>query len=168
MLPLCFVLMPFGKKSIPSGVTVDFDAVYQDLIAPAITAAGMEPLRADEEVGGGIIHKPMFERLILCDFAVADLTGANANVFYELGLRHGIRPATTVLLYAGTERMMFDVAPLRALPYTLDPAGRRTWRPLAPVCASCWRPRKPSRANRVPTARSFSWWTAIAHRTSLA
>lgn len=124
MLPLCFVLMPFGKKSIPSGVTVDFDAVYQDLIAPAITAAGMEPLRADEEVGGGIIHKPMFERLILCDFAVADLTGANANVFYELGLRHGIRPATTVLLYAGTERMMFDVAPLRALPYTLDPAGR--------------------------------------------
>lgn len=124
MLPLCFVLMPFGKKTIPSGATVDFDAVYQDLIAPAITAAGMEPLRADEEVGGGIIHKPMFERLILCDFAVADLTGANANVFYELGLRHGIRPATTVLLYAGTECMMFDVAPLRALPYTLDPAGR--------------------------------------------
>ena len=124
MLPLCFVLMPFGKKTIPSGATVDFDAVYQDLIAPAISAAGMEPLRADEEVGGGIIHKPMFERLILCDFAVADLTGANANVFYELGLRHGIRPATTVLLYAGAERMAFDVAPLRALPYQLDPDGK--------------------------------------------
>ena len=27
MLPLCFVLMPFGKKTIPSGATVDFDAV---------------------------------------------------------------------------------------------------------------------------------------------
>ena len=124
MLPLCFVLMPFGKKTIPSGATVDFDAVYQDLIAPAISAAGMEPLRADEEVSGGVIHKPMFERLILCDFAVADLTGANANVFYELGLRHGIRPATTVLLFAGTERMAFDVAPLRALPYTLGPDGK--------------------------------------------
>jgi hypothetical protein len=84
----------------------------------------MEPLRADEEVGGGIIHKPMFERLILCDLAVADLTGANANVFYELGLRHGIRPATTILLFAGTERMAFDVAPLSALPYQLGPDGR--------------------------------------------
>lgn len=126
MLSLCFVLMPFGKKTIPSGTTVDFDAVYHDLIAPAISAAGMEPLRADEEVSGGVIHKPMFERLILCDFAVADLTGANANVFYELGLRHGIRPATTVLLFAGNERMAFDVAPLRALPYQLGPDGKPT------------------------------------------
>ena len=86
----------------------------------------MEPLRADEEVTGGVIHKPMFERLILCDYAVADLTGANANVFYELGLRHGIRPATTILLFAGTERMAFDVAPLRALPYQLGPDGKPT------------------------------------------
>ena len=124
MVPLCFVLMPFGKKVIPSGTSVDFNAVYDDLIAPAIIKAGMEPLRADEEVVGGIIHKPMFERLILCDFAVADLTGANANVFYELGVRHGIRPATTVLLFAGTERMPFDVAPLRAMPYQLGPDGK--------------------------------------------
>lgn len=124
MLPLCFVLMPFGKKTIPSGTTVDFDAVYHDLIAPAIGAAGMEPLRADEEVTGGVIHKPMFERLMLCDFAVADLTGASANVFYELGLRHGIRPATTVLMFAGSERTPFDVAPLRAMPYQLGPDGK--------------------------------------------
>jgi hypothetical protein len=124
MLPLCFVLMPFGRKTIPSGATVDFDAVYDDLVAPAICAAEMEPLRADEEVTGGVIHKPIFERLILCEFAVADLTGANANVFYELGLRHGVRPATTVLLYAGTERMPFDVAPLRALPYRFGADGK--------------------------------------------
>jgi tetratricopeptide (TPR) repeat protein len=116
--------MPFGRKAIASGATVDFDAVYQELIAPAIAAAGMEPLRADAEVTGGVIHKPMFERLILCDFAVADLTGANANVFYELGLRHGIRPSTTVLLFAGAERMPFDVAPLRALPYQLGADGK--------------------------------------------
>ena len=48
--------------------------------------AGLEPLRADEEQAGGISHKPMFERLVLCDYAVADLTAANANVFYELGV----------------------------------------------------------------------------------
>ena len=86
--PLCFVLMPFGKKPDAAGTLIDFDAVYRDLIAPAIATRGCEPLRADEEMTGGIIHKPMFERLVLCEYAVADLTTANANVFYELGVRH--------------------------------------------------------------------------------
>ncbi len=90
--PLCFVLMPFGTKPDGSGGIVDFDAVYRELIAPAIVDADLEALRADEEVTGGIIHKPMFEQLILCEFAVADLTTANANVFYELGVRHAVRP----------------------------------------------------------------------------
>ena len=85
--PLCFVLMPFGKKPSNAGTMVDFDAVYEDLIAPAIEESKFEPLRADEEMTGGIIHKPMFERLILCEYAVADLTTANANVFYELGVQ---------------------------------------------------------------------------------
>lgn len=122
--PLCFVLMPFGKKPNISGGIVNFDAVYQDLIAPAIQAAGLEPLRADEEMTGGIIHKPMFERLILCEYAVADLTTANANVFYELGVRHAVRPWSTVLIYAACcSQLPFDVAPLRALPYQLSPEG---------------------------------------------
>lgn len=123
--PLCFVLMPFGKKPDGTGQTVDFDAVYSTLIEPAIEAAAMEPLRADEEMAGGLIHKPMYERLILCDYAVADLTTANANVFYELGLRHAVREWSTVCLFAnGRGQLPFDVAPLRALPYELGADGR--------------------------------------------
>lgn len=121
--PLCFVLMPFGKKPDVMGSMIDFDAVYKELIAPAIEEAGLEALRADEEVAGGIIHKPMFERLILCEYAVADLTTANANVFYELGLRHAIRPWSTVLLFAKGGRLPFDVGLLRAMPYQLTPEG---------------------------------------------
>ncbi|MFP3869161.1 MAG: hypothetical protein ACLFUU_13590 [Desulfobacteraceae bacterium] len=122
--PLCFVLMPFGKKSNIAGGIIDFDAVYKELIAPAIEEAGLQPLRADEEMTGGIIHKPMFERLIMCEYAVADLTTANANVFYELGVRHAVRPWSTVLLFgAGGSQLPFDVAPLRALPYNLTPEG---------------------------------------------
>ncbi len=125
MLPLCFVLMPFGKKPAAEGRLVDFDAVYDQLIQPAIVAAGLEPLRADEEMTGGVIHKPMYERLILCEYAIADLTTANANVFYELGLRHAIRPASTVLLFAqGLGQLPFDVGPLRAVPYTLGQDGK--------------------------------------------
>jgi hypothetical protein len=123
MLPLCFVLMPFGRKPGVGGAVIDFDAVYQQLFAPAIRDAGLEPLRADEEQAGGIIHKPMYERLILCEYAVADLTGANANVFYELGLRHGIKPASTVLSFAAGAALPFDVGPLRGLPYTLGADG---------------------------------------------
>ncbi len=123
--PLCFILMPFGRKSSSGGGFIDFDAVYGDLIAPAIEAAGMEPLRADEEMAGGIIHKPMFERLILCEYAVADLTTANANVFYELGLRHAVRRASTVMIFArDAGQLPFDVAPLRALAYALGKGGR--------------------------------------------
>ena len=121
---LCFVLMPFGKKPDLSGTLVDFDAVYRDLIAPAIRESGLDPIRADEEMSGGIIHKPMFERLIFCKYAVADLTTANANVFYELGIRHAVRPWSTILLFSkGGSQLPFDVAPLRAMPYTLTPDG---------------------------------------------
>ncbi len=122
--PLCFVLMPFGRKPAGDGVEVDFDRVYQDLIAPAIRMAGLVPVRADEEQAGGIIHKPMFERLVLCEYAVADLTTANANVFYELGVRHAARPASTLMIFAdGPGRLPFDVGPLRALPYRTDANG---------------------------------------------
>jgi MAP3K TRAFs-binding domain len=121
--PLCFIAMPFGRKEA-GGRSVEFDAVWQELIAPAIEAADMQPLRADEEQSGGIIHKPMFERLLLCEFAVADLTLANANVFYEIGVRHAARPATTVLIVADEVRLPFDVAMLRTMPYRLGEDGR--------------------------------------------
>jgi hypothetical protein len=122
--PLCFVLMPFGKKPDADGAMIDFDAVYQDLIAPAIAAAGLDPLRGDAEMTGGSNHKPLFEQLILCDYAVTDLTTANANVFYELGQRHAVRPSSTILLFAEGSRLPFDVGRRRGLPYHLGEDGR--------------------------------------------
>ncbi|HJS63708.1 MAG TPA: TRAFs-binding domain-containing protein [Nitrososphaeraceae archaeon] len=113
--------MPFGKKADNGGLLIDFDSVYNNLIFPAIEEAGLKPIRADEEKVGGVIHKPMFERLILCEYAVVDLTTANPNVFYELGVRHAVRPYSTVLLFAeGTKQLPFDIAPLHAIPYKLD------------------------------------------------
>jgi hypothetical protein len=122
--PLCFVVMPFGIKPDGRGGSVNFDAVYADLLAPAIREAKLDPLRADQELVGGIIHKPMYERLILADYALADLTTANANVFYELGVRHAVRPYSTVLVNADIARPPFDLAPDRAMRYRLDQRGR--------------------------------------------
>jgi tetratricopeptide (TPR) repeat protein len=115
--------MPFGTKTDASGKSIEFDLVYENILKPAVLKSNLTPIRADEEFIGGIIHKPMFERLMLCDYAIADLTSANANVFYELGIRHGIRPHSTILTFSEGIRLPFDVAPLRALPYSLDEFG---------------------------------------------
>lgn len=121
--PLCFVLMPFGAKPDPAGRgTIDFDRIYESAIRPAIEGSGLDVVRADEERTGGIIHKAMFERLLLCEYAIADLTTANANVFYELGVRHAVRPRTTLAIFARYQPIPFDLNFLRALPYDLDPS----------------------------------------------
>lgn len=121
--PLCFVLMPFRTKTA-AGLTVEFDEVYRQVIQPAVTGSGMACIRSDEEEVGAIIHKSMFERLMLCPYAVADLTMANANVHYELGIRHAIRPWTTVLIAAAGFRLPFDIAPAPVLRYHIDDNGR--------------------------------------------
>ena len=124
MKPLCFVLMPFGIKTDSLGRKVDFNQIYEVLIKKAIEKCDLEPIRADEELLGGTIHKPMYERLVLCDYAIADLTSLNANVFYELGLRHAIKAHTTIPIYAFDADLPFDLKMQRTLPYKLDENGK--------------------------------------------
>jgi tetratricopeptide (TPR) repeat protein len=115
--------MPFGTKADKGGRVTNFDSVYQKIIAPAVVQAGLEPVRADEEKIGGTIHKPMFERLMLCHYAVADITGANPNVFYELGIRHALRPRSTVILFVEGTVIPFDIALVRGISYRTDGKG---------------------------------------------
>jgi hypothetical protein len=120
---VCFVIMPFGNKRDDGGRQIDFDAIYQEIIAPAIGEVGFEAVRADEELSGGVIHNAMFERLVLSEYAIADLTILNPNVYYELGVRHAVRPQSTVLISAA-DRLPFDVAHLSTTLYALDKKGR--------------------------------------------
>ena len=118
---VCFVDMPFGQKIDPqSGIEIDFDQIYQQGIAPAVTEAGLRCVRGDREQTGGIIHKAMFARLLLSEFVIADLTTANANVFYELGVRHAAKPYTTIPIFATIGGLPFDVNMVRAIPYDLE------------------------------------------------
>src|SRR5215470_10846759 len=114
-----FVIMPFGEKKAPDGTAIDFDAVYKELFAPAIAAAGLQPHRADADRRGGSIHLDMFQDLLLAEFVVADLTLDNPNVWYEIGVRHALRAAGTVLTYALRDRLPFDIAGQRMQRYTL-------------------------------------------------
>lgn len=117
MNPLCFILMPFGTKKDENGKSIDFDKIYDEFLKPAIEEAGLEPIRADEERIGWIIHKTMYERLMLCEYVVADLSTANANVFYELGIRHALRPHSTISIFSTDTKLPFDISFLRALLY---------------------------------------------------
>lgn len=118
---VCFVDMPFGKKIDPRSRTeIDFDKVYENAIRPAVEAAGLDCVRGDQEQTGGIIHAAMLGRLLLAEFVVADLTTANPNVFYELGVRHTAKPYTTIPIFAAVGELPFDVTMVRAIPYDLE------------------------------------------------
>lgn len=118
---ICFVDMPFGNKSDPStGQSIDFDQIFETGIKPAIEQQGLVAVRGDQETTGGIIHKAMFARLLLAEFVIADMTTANANVFYELGVRHTAKPQTTIPIFATLAAPPFDVNMVRAVPYDLE------------------------------------------------
>jgi tetratricopeptide (TPR) repeat protein len=107
----CFVVMGFGKKAdFETGRTLDLDKSYRNIIKPAVEAAGLACVRADEIVHTGLIDVPMYEQLLKADVVVADLSTSNKNAFYELGVRHALRPYTTVVIAEdGIKTFPFDV-----------------------------------------------------------
>src|SRR5258705_13506932 len=107
-----FVAMPFGVKE-----NIDFNRVYDELIRPALEGAGFEVFRADEEMRPGEIRKDMFQELLLADLVVVDLSIDNPNVWYELGVRHGLRKRGVVQIGCRSNRLPFDVITDRTLRY---------------------------------------------------
>ncbi len=122
-LPHAFVVMPFGRKKGPDGRWIDFNRIYQDLIKPALEEAGFESFRADEEAVSGDILTDMFQELLLADLVLADLSIDNANVFYELGIRHALRKRGIVHIQCGRAYMPYDIFNVRVLPYHCDDNG---------------------------------------------
>ncbi len=121
--PHAFVVMPFGKKKGSDGSPYDFNAIYKSLIKPALEEAGFEPFRADEETSSGDILTDMFQELLLADLCLCDLSIDNANVYYELGIRHAFRKRGVVHIQAGRAYMPFDIFNVRTLPYHITPEG---------------------------------------------
>jgi len=123
---MCFVAMPFGKKSPPGKKkpVIEFDSIYKH-VEQAVSDSGFECVRADFEAMGGFIHRPMYERLLVAEYVIADLTLANPNVAYEVGVRHGSRAKATLLICASefVDQLPFDLKPLRVFTYSLNQDG---------------------------------------------
>ncbi len=125
--PHAFIVMPFGKKKDRDGTLINFDSIYQNLIKPAIIEAGFEPTRADEEYASGDILTDMFQELLLADLVVADMSIDNANVFYEIGVRHALRRRGVVHIQAGRTHMPFDVFNVRTIQYQSIDSGEENY-----------------------------------------
>lgn len=117
----CFVSMPVGRKNSPaSGASIDFDRVYDELVVPAVSQAGLA-LRSWRDVAAGAsIQKQALGDIISCDVMLVDVTTSNPNVMYELGVRHAANRGPTVLLRGGRESVPFYAGYLQAVIYDPD------------------------------------------------
>jgi tetratricopeptide (TPR) repeat protein len=107
----CFVVMGFGKKTdFETGRTLDLDKTYRTIIRPSVEAAGLKCIRADDIIHSGPIDVPMYEQLLNADVVVADLSTSNKNAYYELGVRHALRPYTTIIICEDSVKLFpFDI-----------------------------------------------------------
>lgn len=126
---VCFVIMPFGKKPV-GDQTVDFDKLYDDIFVPAIGAVPLpeggklEPRRTDKDFFAGDIKLEMFQYLEYSRFALADISGLNFNVAYELGTRHRARESGTAIFRQIQFAPPFDISSIKAFPYEFEPADK--------------------------------------------
>ncbi|MDO9374349.1 MAG: hypothetical protein Q7T76_08020 [Ferruginibacter sp.] len=115
----CFVVMGFGiKTDFATGRKLDLNKSYRLLIKPVVEEKGLICVRADEIQHSGVIDVPMYMELMMADVVIADLSTANANAFYELGIRHALRPRTTIVVSEDKMAYPFDVNHISITNYT--------------------------------------------------
>ena len=124
----CFVLMPIGTKG-----TEDHrrnSMIYEKMIKPVLVDCGYNPKRADELNYPGNIMADIIRSLAKADLVVADLSGQNPNVHYELGVRHALFPHGTIPIINKEHQLPFDVSQYRAIFYSTDLEGADDFRHL--------------------------------------
>ncbi|HEY9063849.1 MAG TPA: tetratricopeptide repeat-containing protein [Burkholderiaceae bacterium] len=121
-----FIIRPFGTKVDSKGQEVDFERVDRELVAPALRAAGLEGGTTGEIFDAGNIREDMFSLILEAHLVVCDITVHNANVFYELGIRHALRRRHTVMIRGepSTDKPPFDISTDRYLTYPIQDPGQ--------------------------------------------
>jgi hypothetical protein len=109
----CFFISPIG--SAESAERVASNKLLKFIIEPVLKRCGYKnPVRADQITQPGVVTSQIFTKLWNDDLVIADLSGSNPNVFYELAVRH-IARKPCVLTIRKSERLPFDVAPNRTI-----------------------------------------------------
>ena len=109
----CFVVTGFGNKTdYATGRVLNLDKTYEQLVQPACDAVDVNCFRAIDANTAGSIDSIMYRWIYAADLVIADLSTLNANVFYELGVRHAQRPNTTIIIAESVlvQRIPFDLS----------------------------------------------------------
>jgi hypothetical protein len=109
----CFVLLPLSEP---------FKTIYAEAVEPVAAELGISCGHAGGIVGPGRIMKDIYSSITHAQVIVAELTGRNPNVFYELGIAHEQRKQV-VLLTQKIEDVPFDIRDLRVVIYDWDEAA---------------------------------------------
>jgi hypothetical protein len=112
--PTCFVIMPISDSV--GYETGHFGRVYEHLLKPAILAAGYNPVRADDTIKTDYIVVGIIQRIVDSDMVLCDISARNANVLYELGIRHAFNKPVVLIKDKKTEKI-FDIQGLRYAEY---------------------------------------------------
>jgi len=116
----CFVICPIGADGSEERKRSDTALKY--VFAKAVEPLGYKVIRADKISEPGMITQQILKHLMTADLVIADMTGHNANVFYELAVRHAVEKPVVHVIEAN-QKIPFDVSDLRAIPMKLDLDG---------------------------------------------
>lgn len=110
----CFILMPFNDE---------LTRVYTDLVKPAIEETGMSAKRADDIHGNLAVMQDVWDSICSAGIVIADLTGRNPNVFYELGIAHTVGRTTILIAQEEEHSIPFDIRHIRQIQYENTAVG---------------------------------------------
>jgi len=112
-MPRCFVIQPFDKGP--------YDKRYKDILVPAITDAGLEPYRVDEDPSVTVPIENIESGIREAEICLADITTNNPNIWYEVGFAMASgRPVVMICAEPRIEPYPFDVRHRQIIPYTLQ------------------------------------------------
>jgi len=114
----CYVLMPFSDE-----LRETYDMAIKPAVSDAAIQLGTEIrcMRTDETASPGSITREIIESIYKANVVIADLTGNNRNVFYELGISHSYGNKT--IMISQSVNVPFDICPYRWIPYGCSAAG---------------------------------------------
>ncbi|MYS23601.1 hypothetical protein GA0115240_15425 [Streptomyces sp. DvalAA-14] len=122
----CFVIAPIGNEHAPdrSAELLAFEEnleIYEKVILPACAKHGIVPVRADGIADSGEITEQICRHLLQDDIVIADLTGGNANVTYELGIRH--LTGKPIIHIGEHGQLPFDLSQIRTIMFKRSRSG---------------------------------------------
>ncbi|MCT4543776.1 MAG: nucleoside 2-deoxyribosyltransferase [Vallitalea sp.] len=120
----CFIVCPIGSEN--SEIRKDSDQLLKHIITPVCNKLGYDVCRADIINDNDTITQTIIEQLQESDLVIADITGNNPNVFYELGYRQATNKPVIQMVKSDINSMPFDVSSIRTIRYTLNDPDKLT------------------------------------------